>query len=272
MSIERKLPEAEDFEMPSFDLKGKIVLVTGGSRGLGLGMAQALACAGADVALLARSKVRLDKAADVIRNMYERRVITIPFDLGNTNEIPSVFEQVKNSFGQIDVLVNAAGTNVRKPAKDARIDEWDQVMGLNLKAVFFTCQEAARLMKDNGGGKVINVGSMTFERQVPNVALYSASKGGLRSLTQALALEWAPYNIQVNCIVPGRFWTAMTDKVFSNPELFQSAVSVIPQGRPGMSSDLAGTILLLATNASDYITGQSIVVDGGWMINSGIKG
>jgi NAD(P)-dependent dehydrogenase (short-subunit alcohol dehydrogenase family) len=126
-------------------------------------------------------------------------------------------------------------------------------------------------MRRQGQGKIINLGSLSFEIIVPNVALYAISKGGLRQLTRALAVEWARDRINVNAIAPGRFWTALTDAVFSNEELYESTVSVIPQGRPGIPSDLAGATVLLASDASDYITGQTIVVDGGWLVGGGVK-
>ena len=127
-------------------------------------------------------------------------------------------------------------------------------------------------MRAQGGGKIINLGSLSFEIVVPNIALYAVSKGGLRQLTRALAVEWAAHNVQVNAIAPGRFWTAMTDAVFSDPDLYESAVSVIPQGRPGIPSDLAGATVLLASDAGAYITGQTIVLDGGWLVGGGVKG
>ena len=145
-------------------------------------------------------------------------------------------------------------------------------MDINLKGLFFGCLEAAKAMRQQGKGKIINVGSLSFEIIVPRVALYAISKGGLRQLTRALAVEYAKDNIHVNAIAPGRFWTEMTDAVFSKPELYDSAVSVVPLGRPGIPSDLAGAAVLLASDASDYITGQTIVVDGGWLVSGGVKG
>jgi NAD(P)-dependent dehydrogenase (short-subunit alcohol dehydrogenase family) len=145
-------------------------------------------------------------------------------------------------------------------------------MQTNLKSMFFACQEAARVMRPQGKGKIINMGSLSFEIVVPRVALYAISKGGVRQLTRALGFEWAKDRINVNAIAPGRFWTEMTDAVFSKAELYDSAVSVIPWGRPGVPADLAGATVLLASDASDYITGQTIVVDGGWLVAGGTKG
>jgi NAD(P)-dependent dehydrogenase (short-subunit alcohol dehydrogenase family) len=126
-------------------------------------------------------------------------------------------------------------------------------------------------MQEQGKGKIINVGSIAFEIIVPNIALYAISKGGMRQMTRSLAVEWARHNICVNAIAPGRFWTRMTDAVFSDKNLYESAVAPIPMGRPGTAADLAGATILLASDASDYITGQTIVVDGGWLVNAGVK-
>jgi NAD(P)-dependent dehydrogenase (short-subunit alcohol dehydrogenase family) len=144
-------------------------------------------------------------------------------------------------------------------------------MAINLKGTFFACQEAGKIMREQGKGKIINVGSLSFEIVLPNIALYAISKGGLRQMTRALAIEWASARINVNAIAPGRFWTALTDAVFSKPELYDSAVSVIPWDRPGVPADLAGATVLLASDASDYITGQTIVIDGGWLVSGGAK-
>ncbi len=271
MSAQQQRPLDKDFEMPSFRLDGRTALVTGGSRGLGLGMALALAHAGADIALAARTVDQLDAAAQLITDIG-RRVITIPVDIGNTEAVQNLVTTAHKHFGHLDILVNGAGVNIRQPAETFTPDDWDRLISVNLKSVFFACQAALPLMKQQGKGKIINIGSGTFERAVPNVALYAISKGGLRMLTRSLAVEWAPYGINVNAISPGRFWTEMTDAVFSDPELYKSAVDVIPSGVPGKPSDLAGATVLLASDAGDYITGENIFVDGGMMFTFGVKG
>jgi NAD(P)-dependent dehydrogenase (short-subunit alcohol dehydrogenase family) len=257
--------------MPSLRLDGRLALVTGGSRGLGLGMALALAHAGADIVLAARTASQLDSAAQLIHDVGVG-VITLPTDVGDTAAVQEMVSRAHAHFGRLDILVNAAGINIRQPASTFTEDDWDQLMAINLKAVFFASQAAAVLMRQQGRGKIINMGSGTFENVLPNVALYAISKGGLRMMTRALAVEWAADHINVNAVVPGRYWTEMTDPVFSKPELYASAVSVIPMGRPGTPSDLAGATVLLASDASDYITGQTIVVDGGMLVNLGTKG
>lgn len=271
MSNQHKRPLDHEFKMPSLRLDGRVALVTGGSRGLGLGMALALAHAGADIALAARTVDQLAQAAGLVE-ATGRQVITIPTDVSQTDEVRAMVNKTAQHFGRLDILVNGAGINIRQPADTFTEENWERVMATNLKSVFFACQEAAKFMRRQGKGKIINLGSLSFEIVVPNIALYAISKGGMRQLTRALAVEWAADNINVNAIAPGRFWTAMTDAVFSNNDLYDSAVSVIPQGRPGIPSDLAGATVLLASDAADYITGQTIVVDGGWLVGGGTKG
>ncbi|ADI15297.1 SDR family NAD(P)-dependent oxidoreductase [Truepera radiovictrix] len=265
---ERRRPLDSEFVMPSLRLDGQVALVTGGSRGLGLGVALALAHAGADLALAARTASELGTAAELVRRTG-REALTLPTDVSSVAAVRGAVQRTAEHYGRLDILVNAAGINVRKPAAALSEEEWERVMAVNLKGAFFAAQAAAETMRAQGRGKIINVGSLSFEIVVPNIALYAASKGGLRQMTRALALEWAKDGICVNAIAPGRFWTAMTDAVFSDPEGYQSAVSVIPQGRPGVPADLAGAAVLLASAASDYITGQTIVVDGGWLISGG---
>lgn len=267
----KRRPRDDEFVMPSLRLDGRVALVTGGSRGLGLGMALALAHAGADVALASRSRDGLEGAARLVRETG-RRAFVVPADVAKVDEVRAMVRDVRAHYGRLDVLVNAAGVNIRKPADDFSEEEWDRLLAVNLKAAFFAAQAAAEVMRERGGGKIINLGSLSFEIVVPDIALYAISKGGMRQMTRALAVEWAKDRISVNAIAPGRFWTAMTDAVFSDGELYESAVSVIPQGRPGVPADLAGATVLLASDASDYITGQTIVVDGGWLVAGGTKG
>ncbi len=267
----RRRPLDHEFQMPSLRLDGRVALVTGGSRGLGLGMALALAHAGADVALAARTVSQLAEAAALVEATGQRAFV-LPTDVSDIAAVKAMIPKTVDHFGRLDILVNAAGINIRQPADTFTEADWDQLMNINLKSVFFACQAAARVMREQGKGKIINLGSLSFEVVVPNIALYAISKGGMRQLTRALAVEYGPENICVNAIAPGRYWTAMTDAVFSDPALYDSAVEVIPQGRPGTPSDLAGATVLLASDASDYITGETIVVDGGWLVNAGVKG
>ncbi len=278
MSNERRRPLDSEFQIPSFRLDGRAALVTGGSRGLGLGIALALAHSGADITIAARTETELRTAAELLR-ATGRNVLTLPTDVGQVEQVRAMVQQAHTHFGRLDILVNAAGVNIRQPFDNFTEGDWERLMSINLKGAFFAAQEAARAMRTQGkgqgesrsNGKIINVGSIVFEVAIPNVALYAVSKGGMRALTHSLALELAKDHINVNAIAPGRFWTSMTDGFFSVPELYESAVSVIPLGRPGVATDLAGVAALLASDASDYITGQTIFVDGGWLVNSGVK-
>lgn len=256
--------------MPSLRVDGKVALVTGGSRGLGLGMALALAHAGASIALASRSAEGLQRAVEIVRKVTDD-VVAIPTDVSDLSQVSRMVQETERHFGRLDILVNAAGMNIRKPPDGFTEDDWSRLLSTNLRGAFFACREAAAAMRRRGRGKIINLGSLSFEIVVPNIALYAISKGGLRQMTRALAVEWAKDDIQVNAIAPGRFWTAMTDPVFSDPNLYDSAVAVIPQGRPGVPADLAGATILLASGASDYITGQTIVVDGGWLVAGGTR-
>ena len=260
-----------DFEMPSLRLDGRVALVTGGGRGLGLGMALALAHAGANIALAARTKHELEEAAELVQAVG-RQSLVLPADVSDVSAVQAMVGDAADHFGRLDILVNAAGINIRQPVDSFTEADWDRLMAINLKGAFFASREAARRMRQQGKGKIINVGSVAFEIIVPNVALYAISKGGMRQMTRSLAVEWARDNICVNAIAPGRFWTKMTDAIFSDDALYASAVSPIPLGRPGTASDLAGATVLLASDASDYITGQTIFVDGGWLVNGGVKG
>jgi NAD(P)-dependent dehydrogenase (short-subunit alcohol dehydrogenase family) len=267
---ERRRPRDDEFRMPSLRLDGQAVLVTGGSRGLGLGVALALAHAGADIALAARSRADLEKAGELVRSAG-RRAELLEADIADAVACARAVKEAAARFSRLDVLVNAAGMNIRQPAATFTPADFDRLMSVNLKGAFFASQAAAEVFRARGGGAILNITSIASETALPNIALYSMSKGGLRQMTRALALEWAKDGIRVNAIAPGRFWTAMTDAVFSDPALYENATAVIPQGRPGVPSDLAGAALLLCSEAGSYITGQTIVVDGGWLSSAGVK-
>lgn len=270
MSNERRRPLDNEFQMPSLRLDGRTALVTGGSRGLGLGIALALAHAGANIAIAARTKSEIAAACALIETTG-CKTLNVPTDIANVAAVRAMVQQTHAHFGRLDILVNAAGMNIRQPYDTFTEDDWERLMGINLKGAFFAAQEAAGVMRAQGKGKIINITSLATQVALPNVALYGISKSGLLQMTRALALELAPYHINVNAIGPGRFWTAMTDKLFSDPALYDSNVGMIPLGRPGVATDLAGAALLLASDASDYITGQTIYVDGGWLANGGVK-
>jgi len=250
--------------LDQFKLDGRVAVVTGASRGLGQGMAVGLAGAGAKVALVARTLSSLEETAARIGNGGGEAKI-IQADLFKVEEADRVIAETMACFGKVDILVNAAGTQVRKPAFEMTEKDWDYLMGVNLKAPYFISLAAAREMAKAKRGKIINITSLTSFIGVSNISIYGASKGGLASLTRQWAVEWAKYNINVNAIGPGYFMTELTAALFADPEKAKWVLSKIPLGRTGLPEDLMGTVIFLASAASDYITGQIINVDGGWL-------
>jgi len=250
--------------LDKFKLNGKVALVSGASRGLGQGMALALGSAGAIVALAARTKSALEETARKIAEAGSEACV-IAADLSQSAEAERVVEDTIAHFGKLDILLNSVGTQVRKPALEILEKEFDHLMAVNLKSVYFITQAAAKEMIKNKKGKIINITSLTSFIGLPNVSIYGASKGGIAALTRQWAIEWAKYNINVNAIGPGYFQTALTADLFKDKEKAKWVLSKIPLGRIGEPEDLAGAAVFLASDASDYITGQIINVDGGWL-------
>ena len=249
-----------------FSLAGKAALVTGGSRGIGLAIAKGLAQNGADVAIVARTKKQLEEAKEEIQRCSGRKVWTFSFDLGNTDLIEGLFRKVINKTGVVDILVNCAGENLRAKAEETRLSAWEKVLKVNLTAVFVMSQAFCRSRKEAGaGGKIINIGSLMCHGARPTTAAYASSKGGLLMLTRSLAVEWAKYNINVNAIGPGYIATDLTAKLKADKKFSEWVVSKTPTGRWGRPEDLAGAAVFLASSASDFITGQILYVDGGWL-------
>ena len=240
-------------------------MVTGGSRGLGLGMAEGLARAGSRVVIVGRDKEQLAESAAHLRSEIGAEISSVPWDVSQVESLGELVTCAASCFGRLDVLVNNAGVQVRKPFLDITPADYDYVLGVNLRAVFFLGQYAARhMIRHQVRGKIVNVSSLTCRLGIQNTGPYGASKGGVYSLTKNMAVELAKYDIRVNAIAPGYFRTRLTAAAFDDHDRRAWMESRIPLGNFGQPDDLAGTVVFLASNASDYLTGNVIFVDGGW--------
>jgi gluconate 5-dehydrogenase len=249
-----------------FNLSGKTALVTGGSRGIGLAVAKGLAEHGAEVAIIARTKEQLETTARQIQTDTGKKVSAYPLDMGKIKEIEPLFEDIAAETNGIDILVNCAGTTIRGPSEDVDLETWNHVIEVNLTATFLISQAFCRNRRQvEKAGRIINIGSLTCHGGRPTTAAYASSKGGLLSLTRTLAVEWAKYDINVNAIGPGYIATELTEPLWTNDEFNKWVLAKTPLGRWGKPEDLAGTAVMLASKAGDFITGQIIYVDGGWL-------
>lgn len=249
--------------LEQFNLSGKVAIVTGASRGLGAGMALGLAEAGADLVAIA-SSTRLTETVDKIKALG-RRCIGIQADLSDTQAIPGMIAAAIKEYGHLDILVNCAGIIRRAPAIEFSEKDWDDVIQLNQKATFFMCQAAAKEMVKQRKGKIVNIASLLSFQGGILVPSYTASKSAVAGLTKALANEWAPLGINVNAIAPGYMVTDMTEALQNSEERASAILSRIPSGRWGTPDDLKGLAVFLASDASSYLQGQVIAVDGGWL-------
>ncbi|HCA78364.1 MAG TPA: 2-deoxy-D-gluconate 3-dehydrogenase [Bacteroidetes bacterium] len=246
----------------AFDLAGKTAIVTGSCKGLGRGMAVGLAGAGADVVLVDRDEAT--DTAKVIESMG-RKALTISADLMSIEPIPSIMENTLATFGKVDILINNAGTIRRTPAIDFSEKDWDDIMAVNAKTVFFFSQAVARDMVKRKSGKIINIASLLSFQGGILVPSYAASKGAVAQVTKALANEWASLGININAIAPGYMATDNTKALREDAVRSKAILDRIPAGRWGTPGDLADVAVFLASSASDYINGHILVVDGGWM-------
>ncbi len=245
-----------------FDLGGKVALVTGCSRGLGQYFGRALARAGADLIVTARRKEDTAAFSDEIRGLG-RCCEPLALDVRDEASIRRMAEAAQAAFGRIDVLVNNAGCNVRKPALEVSWEDWNTVLDTNLRGSFFVAQAVARHMVPRGKGRIVNIGSVTSVFGSAGIAPYCASRGGVKQLTMSLADEWGKHGITVNCLAPGWFETAQTRVLYQNAKWVEYIKDRIPLHRPGLPADLDGAIVFLASDASAYVTGQTLLVDGG---------
>jgi 2-deoxy-D-gluconate 3-dehydrogenase len=246
----------------SFRLDGRVAVVTGAGKGIGEGIAIGLAEAGADLALVARTRADLERVAEAIRAVG-RRALVVPCDVADVAAIPAAVGEVVGTYGQIDVLVNCAGTQRRMTVLDATVEGWEQVIHTNLRSAYFMTQAVGKVMVERRRGKIISIASMTTYRGFHAISPYGISKAGIANFTKYLAVEWAPYNIQANAIAPGWITTPMTAQM--GEDRVRWVCDHVPQGKFGTPRDVAGLAVFLASAASDYITGQTMPVDGGFL-------
>jgi NAD(P)-dependent dehydrogenase (short-subunit alcohol dehydrogenase family) len=245
-----------------FDLSGKVAIVTGASRGLGQYFGRALATAGADLVVTSRAVKDLQPFCQEIESLG-RRVVPLKLDVRDHDSIQQMATAAQDAFGQIDVLVNNAGCNVRKPSSEITWDDWNLVLETNLRGTFFVAQAIARQMIAQQSGRIINIGSVTSVFGYAGLAPYCASRGGVKQLTMSLADDWGPHGITVNCLAPGWFKTEQNRALYENEKWVDYLVDRIPLKRPGQPQDLNGAIVFLASDASAYVTGQTLLIDGG---------
>ena len=245
-----------------FDLSGQVALVTGTSRGLGQYFARALARAGADIAMTSRNKKALGDFAREVEALG-RKAFCTDLNVRDYESIQRAVAAVEDHFGKIDILVNNAGCNIRKPALDVTWDDWNTILDTNLRGSFFVAQATARGMIARGYGRIINIGSVTSVAGYAGLAPYGASRGGIRQLTMSLADDWGKDGVTVNCLAPGWFKTRQNQVLYENAAWVEYITDRIPAKRPGRPDDLDGAVVFLASESSRYVTGQTLLVDGG---------
>ncbi len=249
------------------DLKGKIAIVTGGGKGIGKAIAFALADSGAKVLVTARTQSEVEgTASEIVSKGGEAKARVT--DLTQSDQIQSLVTDAVNNFGTIDILVNNAARSILSPLLTLREDGFDKIFNTNVKAPFLLSRTCAQVMMGKGGGRIVNITTVAAERGGPMMGIYMASKAALKMLTMCMAVEWAPFKITVNAVGPGMTKTEFSKPIWSNPEMEKQLVSRIPQGRLGEPSDIVGAVLFLCSDTANYITGQTIYVDGGTLANS----
>jgi 2-deoxy-D-gluconate 3-dehydrogenase len=252
--------------MSLFDLKGRVAVVTGGNGGIGLGMARGLAQAGAAIAIAGRNAKKSEAAAAELARLGVKTAV-LSVDVADEASCTKMIADAKKQLGRVDILVNNAGINIRKPPHELSLAEWKQVIDVNLTSTFICSHAAYPVMKEAGGGKIINIGSMLSIFGAPFAPAYGASKGGVVQLTKSMATAWAKDNIQVNAVLPGWIDTDLTKKAREEVSGLNSLVLMrTPARRWGVPDDLSGVAVFLASKASDFVTGTAIPVDGGYSV------
>ncbi len=247
-----------------FDLTGRKAIVTGAGRGLGRAIAAGLAQFGADVAIVSRTRAQLDETAAEIGNSG-REALVFPADVSKKSDVESVVRQVVEKWGRLDILVNNAGVDAAQPSLDYKEEDWDFVIDVNLKGYFLLAQAAGRVMIGQRSGSIVNNSSICGEVAIKNIVAYNASKGGVNMLSRTLAVEWAPYNVRVNAFSPAYMEVVMPGAAREHDEKKEQSIrDLTPLGRRGRPAELVGPVVFLASDASSYVTGEILMVDGGW--------
>lgn len=244
-------------------LQGKVAVVTGSTKGIGRGIVEGLALSGANIVVVSRSQQDCDATAANLQN-YGVKAIGVRTDVTRISEIEALVSKTIDTFGRLDIMINNAGSAITKKAEDLTEEDWDRVINMDLKSVFFCAQTAGREMIKQNSGKIINISSMLGLVGEKQVLPYCVAKGGVIQMTKALALEWSRYNIQVNAICPGYILTSINAAELRQEKIYNHIIKKIPVQRLGDVKDLAGAAVFLASEASNYMTGQTIVIDGGW--------
>jgi len=248
---------------PNFRLDGQIALITGASKGLGWGIARAMANAGATVVLTARTLPALEQLAAEIR-AEGGTALPLPLDVTDISQINAVVDEVVARFGRLDIMVNNAGLGAEHDALDVTEADWDTLIDVNLKGLFFCCQAAARVMIPHGYGRIVNMSSQLGAVGLPGSAVYCASKGGVNQLTRALALEWSARGVTVNAVAPTFIYTPGTAERLDDPDYLAGVLAKLPIGKVGTINDVAAAVIYLASPAAGMVTGHVLHVDGGW--------
>jgi NAD(P)-dependent dehydrogenase (short-subunit alcohol dehydrogenase family) len=247
-----------------FRLNGRRALVTGGSKGLGRVIATALAQAGADVVIVSRTASECEEAARAIREATGRQTWAIAADVSRADEVDRLAQEATAAAGEVDILVNSAGLNIRGPVQSLAESDWDAVLGVNLKAPFLLARRFGPGMAERGWGRIVHLGSILSEIGIAGRTPYASSKAGILGLTRTLAMEWAGQGVTVNALCPGPFATEMNRPLLNDPAQYAAFVAKIPAGRWGELHEITGAALFLASDASSYMTGAALYVDGGW--------